>query len=395
MFIPVSTDAPLRYWPIATILAIVANVLVFIWQCCQPHDAFILEHGNGLHPVQWISSSFMHANLPHLIGNMIFLWIFGHVVEGRCGPWIFTALVLLISLIQNSVEQTMMLTASGGGSLGASSVIYGLMAIAGLWLAKCNVNCVVVYYYRCSAQFEIPMLMFAAIYLVMDMTVAVISGFAMSTPFLHSMGGMIGLGIGIAFLWLGWVDCEGQDVRTMLNEAFGFQPAKSKQQLTLELQQEKMETAQKAERLERIRRSSEMHLQAGNPSAALNSLEIAARLDGNANWLEPLMRRTLSGFQSSRDWDQLIQWSRIYEKRYGRRFPEINASIQINLANVLVNVKEAPRQALRALKRLDQGSLNSQQLRHVARIANQAQHKIDSGALEFAVDLDPPIDPLP
>ena len=74
---PYSTDAPLYHWPIATVLLIAINVAAFCGQMSTADQgaAYILEFGNGLHPVEWITSNFLHASLSHLAGNMVFLWV--------------------------------------------------------------------------------------------------------------------------------------------------------------------------------------------------------------------------------------------------------------------------------------------------------------------------------
>ena len=50
--------------------------------------------GDGLHPLQWVTNNFMHSGFFHLAGNMIFLWTFGLVVEGKLGWWRVLARVL-------------------------------------------------------------------------------------------------------------------------------------------------------------------------------------------------------------------------------------------------------------------------------------------------------------
>ena len=85
--IPYGTNAPIYHWPIATVGLIVINVVVFALSIASPEsvEPFILAFGDGFHPVQWITSNFLHADIFHLIGNMLFLWAFGIIVEGKLG----------------------------------------------------------------------------------------------------------------------------------------------------------------------------------------------------------------------------------------------------------------------------------------------------------------------
>ena len=38
---------------------------------------------------------FLHASIPHLFGNMLFLWVFGNNIEDRKGWWRFLLLYLV------------------------------------------------------------------------------------------------------------------------------------------------------------------------------------------------------------------------------------------------------------------------------------------------------------
>ena len=75
-FFPYATDAPIYHRPIATIGLIVANILVFLAVGGGPTEQnahLWLAWGDGLHPLQWVSSNFVHGDFFHLAGNMIFL----------------------------------------------------------------------------------------------------------------------------------------------------------------------------------------------------------------------------------------------------------------------------------------------------------------------------------
>jgi len=69
--LPISTDAPIYYFPFATIGLIFINVVCLLMTELGSPDAFelwgpwALEHGNGLHPLQWVTSNFIHAGFEH------------------------------------------------------------------------------------------------------------------------------------------------------------------------------------------------------------------------------------------------------------------------------------------------------------------------------------------
>jgi len=131
MFLPYGTDAPIYHWPKATVGLIVANVLIFFGTVGLPKEdkqALMLSEGHGLHPLEWCTAFFMHADAGHLIGNMIFLWAFGIVVEGKLGALKYLAVYLGMGVIHSATMQIVSLGAEGGYILGASAAIYGLLA---------------------------------------------------------------------------------------------------------------------------------------------------------------------------------------------------------------------------------------------------------------------------
>jgi len=110
MILPYSTDAPIYYFPWMTIVLIVVNGVTFAITGMGLHsDGWLLQYGNGLHPVEWLAYSFLHFGPMHLIGNMFFLWAFGIVVEGKLGWWKFLALYLGIGVTAGALIQVAML----------------------------------------------------------------------------------------------------------------------------------------------------------------------------------------------------------------------------------------------------------------------------------------------
>ena len=115
MLIPISTDAPIYHFPYACIGMIVLNFVAFLLTGMGSFDAmdqwaqWSLQRGVGLDPVQWVTSNFVHMGFPHLFGNMIFLWGFGIIVEGKLGWWRFVLLYFAIGISQCAIEQTLLL----------------------------------------------------------------------------------------------------------------------------------------------------------------------------------------------------------------------------------------------------------------------------------------------
>jgi rhomboid protease GluP len=74
---------------------------------------------------QWwriVTTIFLHAGIPHLLVNMIALWISGDIVENKIKKPMFLTLLLVSGVISSIC--TMFVT---NGAVGASGVIYGIV----------------------------------------------------------------------------------------------------------------------------------------------------------------------------------------------------------------------------------------------------------------------------
>ncbi len=112
--IPLRDNVPTRTFPLVTVGLIVANFVVWFWElkgrgvdyhvfkdgyypcsfdhhCVQPATLF--------HHLPWYEGTFtgmfMHGGWVHILGNMLFLWIFGNNVEDALGKGRFLIWYLL------------------------------------------------------------------------------------------------------------------------------------------------------------------------------------------------------------------------------------------------------------------------------------------------------------
>jgi membrane associated rhomboid family serine protease len=104
----------------------------------------------GPNPIQLtlLSSMFMHGDLLHLGGNMLFLWVFGDNVEHRAGPILFLAAYLAAGVV-GSLAQIMSSVDSPIPTLGASGAISGVL---GAYLVLFPGNRVTVFLFRFLTQ---------------------------------------------------------------------------------------------------------------------------------------------------------------------------------------------------------------------------------------------------
>jgi len=142
--IPLKDINPTRNFPFVNLVLISANVLVFIYQLTlSPHaaKAFVLANATvparipaflaghapasvALFPL--FSSMFLHGGLMHLLGNMLFLYIFGDNVEDTFGHIGYLFFYLLCG-IGSGLIHVLFNWGSGIPALGASGAISGVM----------------------------------------------------------------------------------------------------------------------------------------------------------------------------------------------------------------------------------------------------------------------------
>jgi membrane associated rhomboid family serine protease len=105
---PIKDNVPTRSFPIVTVTLIAINSAVWIFYQVPDLDQSVNEL--AYHPCEvenscpvvgqdWpitaLTSMFMHGDWFHIIGNMLFLWIFGNNVEDAFGKVRFLAFYLL------------------------------------------------------------------------------------------------------------------------------------------------------------------------------------------------------------------------------------------------------------------------------------------------------------
>ena len=90
--------------------------------------AMSYEPGAGLQPVHALTSTFLHGSPGHLLGNMVFLFLFGFTLEMALGAFVYLAFYLLCGW-SASLFASLFYDGMGGMGLGASGAIAGLMSM--------------------------------------------------------------------------------------------------------------------------------------------------------------------------------------------------------------------------------------------------------------------------
>ncbi|RJX26113.1 MAG: rhomboid family intramembrane serine protease [Dethiobacter sp.] len=143
--IPLRDSIRPQKYPYVNILLIFLNIAIFIYQLSLTETAlmeffyrygvipekFLLLQGNDWFPL--LSSMFLHGGWFHLLGNMLYLWVFGDNIEDRLGHsgYLFFYLVAGIAaslshIIANPQSPIPTIGASGAvaGVLGAYFILF-------------------------------------------------------------------------------------------------------------------------------------------------------------------------------------------------------------------------------------------------------------------------------
>src|SRR5271165_6711676 len=130
--IPIKVTQPSYSRPIVTTLLIVVNMLVFfheIWLDPYSYDRFIRLYSLRpayFHVENLFTHMFLHAGWLHVLGNMLFLWVFGDNIEDILGHGKFLVFYLLCG-VTAGLAQMLIDPYSRVPMLGASGAIAGVM----------------------------------------------------------------------------------------------------------------------------------------------------------------------------------------------------------------------------------------------------------------------------
>lgn len=133
--IPLGDDNSLRKTtPVITYLIIFLNIIVFFLELSGGEDfikkwAFVPSRflANPAADISTIfTSMFMHAGFAHLLGNMLYLWIFGDNVEDRLGKLKYIIFYLVCGSVA-TFAQLAFNSDSNIPNLGASGAIAGIL----------------------------------------------------------------------------------------------------------------------------------------------------------------------------------------------------------------------------------------------------------------------------
>jgi membrane associated rhomboid family serine protease len=214
--IPIGTDAPQRRKPLMNWAIIAACAVIYFISHQPPLTEYGLSFGwdkfmlnpESPHLYQFITYQFLHANLMHILGNMLFLWVFGNQMNDKLGhlPYLF---FFLAGGVMAGCGQ---MYSSPAPTLGASGSI---AAVAGLFLVLAPMTNIRVWFY--FFIFDVPSVLFVLVQILLyDVTGAYLQTDNVA-HLAHLSGYSLGFAVGIILLATGLVPRDHYDLLALIN----------------------------------------------------------------------------------------------------------------------------------------------------------------------------------
>lgn len=427
--IPISTDAPIYHAPIATVTLIVLNVLFFVGFCLNSNlnrvtlvtpegrevnseeqlemelskfktekeaqrfvdslevrrsgfvHALSVEFGT-LKPWQWVTNNFMHAGWGHLIGNMIFLWAFGLIVEGKVGAVMFSLIYLGIGTAYGGVLQVCSLVIGWEGiALGASAAIFGLLALCVAW-APANEFTILFRF----TTFDISILMYGFFFLAKEFGFWALNDFQMSSELLHIIGFVVAMPIGLWMVTSGRVDCEGWDLFSYWSGNTGNQSTVGKSQsqarnhVTAEKQKAQtarelaQESANRAEADRRIQDQVQQAIDQGQIELAIKLQNRLTLTNPTSTWKQKDLYRVIQALLKEKNYDQALP---LLEKHIDL-FEPSRFAMQAAMMKIWLSQRQ-PKRTLGYLQGFNLAFMSSEEVAQTKQLAAAAKKQIAAG----------------
>ena len=195
--LPLSSGIPARRFPFVNLAIIIANFAVWLFYEIPHLDSAVFHasfypctvngscHGPEPWEISWITSMFLHGSWDHILGNMLFLAVFGKNVEDAFGSIRYLAFYFAGGLAATTTQTAMTLlfgTAAEARvpNLGASGAISAVLGAYLVLLPSASVLTLVFY-----LLIEIPAILFLGIWFLFQLWQG---GYAVTHP--ESGGGV-------------------------------------------------------------------------------------------------------------------------------------------------------------------------------------------------------------
>lgn len=176
---PLYDENPTRSKPIITWSLILINVIVFVWQISSGlYVQIITDYGaipffvtNGERLFTLFTSMFLHGDILHIFGNMLYLFVFGDNVEDRFGHTKFLFLYLIFGIAGGLAHSYVTIMFNEADALipaiGASGAISGVLGAYIVFFPRARIVSVAIWYYLIRI-IKVPALIFMGFWFILQ-----------------------------------------------------------------------------------------------------------------------------------------------------------------------------------------------------------------------------------
>ncbi|NQU76365.1 MAG: rhomboid family intramembrane serine protease [Planctomycetes bacterium] len=214
MLIPIRTDYRQARRPVVNYAIIALNMVTFLfWQGSADGKSrislFLLD---PLAPqlYQFFTCMFLHADWAHIIGNMIFLWVFGNAVNDRFGHMAYAAFYLAGGVLSGIGY---VLLSGHMPVLGASGAIAGVTGCYLVLLPRVRVTLLVLFWML--LPIEISSLYFLGIQFLFNIWASVSQDQSGVAYVAHAVGYVYGITVTAGMLALGLLPRDVYDLLSL------------------------------------------------------------------------------------------------------------------------------------------------------------------------------------
>jgi rhomboid family protein len=180
--LPLRDNVPTRTFPVVTVALIAVNAAVWLFYELPNLDRAVndfafhpCEVNGSCHQIDkgWViaalTSMFMHGSWLHLLGNMLFLWIFGNNIEDAMGRVRFLVFYLLGGIAATTLQTWVTFNWGSPGetmipNLGASGAISAVLGAYLVLLPTASVLTIVFFF-----LVEVPAVLFLGIWFLFQL----------------------------------------------------------------------------------------------------------------------------------------------------------------------------------------------------------------------------------
>jgi|SRR5215203_155096 len=210
---PIHDDTPrLHGRPYVNYSLIALNVIIFIWEVIRTNffsnelmvNEIFFTYGTvpdlvfqgdffGL-----VSSIFLHGGIAHIIGNMVFLYIFGDNIEDRFGHFKYLILYLFWGIAAGIIHSFYAVSVGGGEipAVGASGAISGVLGAYLVLFPRAKIFTIITAFFITTVR--IPALAYIPIWFILQVVFSILNPEG-GVAYLAHIGGFV-VGAAVSYL---------------------------------------------------------------------------------------------------------------------------------------------------------------------------------------------------